>query len=536
MSGTPEQEETVGSSLIRLLREHGTDVFFGIPGVHTLEFFRGIAEGDSRHILNRSELGAVYAADGYARVSGRPGVAVLISGPGVTMAATAIAQAYHDSIPLLIVSTVVPRDVLDRHWGALHELPDQSATMATITAFSQHIEDPQEIPAALSRAFDLFEGSRPRPVHIQAPADLLEETVARLNTLPGRARRPAPAQAAIEDAADLIAESAEPLILLGGGAVDAGEPALRLARRIGAPIALSLNAKGAVSDDEPLSLSTTLPASATIDAISNADLVIAVGTELSEVDRYYADAEFRLGGKAIRIDLDEGQLQAQFPAEIGLQGDAGPVLDRLGEALDLRGHTAKDDGVSRAAGIRQRVEWWPRAQKLLPLVEAIGDAMPEDATVATDSTQLAYIGQNAWPAKRPRSWLIPSGFGTLGPALPLAIGASAAAPERPAFCVIGDGGLLYTIGEMATPASPRQKVIVLLWNNQGYGEIRDEYDLSGIPHVGVAAQAEDYQALAAGFGWSKSQPGDLDEVRVEIGAAVARPGPSLIELTPELLG
>lgn len=528
-------EETVGTGLIRLLREHEVEVFFGIPGVHTLELFRGVATAPgARHVLNRSELGAVNAADGYARVSGRPGVALLISGPGLTMAATAVAQAYHDSIPLLILSTVVPTPQLGRQWGALHELPDQRATMDTITAYSEHVEDPAQLPAALARAFEVFEGGRPRPVHIQVPADLLEQPMPPLRAAPVRAERPAPAPEDLKRAAELIAGSSTPMMLLGGGAVDAGPEAVALAARIGAPIALSLNAKGAVSDDEPLSLSTTLPSDATIEAISAADLVIAVGTELSEVDRYYADAELKLGQRSIRVDLDPGQLQAQFPAEVGLAGDAAAVLRALDRELDGPGRPDAD-GAGRAEAIRRRVSWWERARPLMPLVEAIGAALPEDAMVAADSTQLAYIGQNAWPARRPRSWLIPSGFGTLGPALPLAIGAAAAAPERPSFCVIGDGGLLYTIGEMATPAALDQRVIMLLWNNEGYGEIRDEYDLAGIPHVGVDAHARDYQALARGFGWAGVRPADLDQVGAEIGAALDRRGPTVIELTPEIL-
>ena len=489
-----------------------------------------------RHILNRSEQGAVFAADGYARASGRPGVALVISGPGVTNAATPIAQAYHDSIPLLIVSAVIPRPVLGRGWGALHELPDQHALMTSITAFSEHIEEPELLPEILGRAFELFASGRPRPVHLQVPADLLR---APAPPLAYRAARPAPrrpADADVAAAAALLAPARRPVVVLGGGAVDAGPEAARIAERLQAPVALTLNAKGTLADAHPLSLGTTLPCSATLGTLADADAVLAVGTELSEVDFYYADTPLHLGGALVRLDIDARQLQAQHPAAAALHGDAAAGLRLLDAAIAASGRHAGDGGIGRAAQARARIAWWPQAAPLLPLVETIGSALPEDAIVAVDSTQLGYVGQNAWPAHRARSWIVPSGWGTLGPALPMAIGAAVAQPERPVLCVVGDGGALYTIGEMAAATDLALPLTMLLWNNDGYEEMRDELDLAGIPHVGTQASAHDYQAIAAGFGWATTRPTALGDVAGAIGEAVAARRPTLVELTPALLG
>lgn len=529
-----EREESVGEAMVRLLAEAGTEVSFGIPGVHTLEFFRGLGSAGVRHVLNRSEQGAVFAADGYARVTGRPGVALLISGPGVTNAATPIAQAYHDSIPLLIVSTVVPESERARRWGALHELPDQGATMASLTAFSEHIEDPEALPEALARAFGLFQFGRPRPVHVEIPIEILGRPAPVLSYRPPRGERPAPGADEVEAAAARLAAADRPKILLGGGALDAGAEAQRVAERIGAPVALTLNAKGTMPDDHPLSLGTTLPTEATIKALADADVLLAVGTEFSPVDSYYSPAGIEPRGELIRLDIDPAQMDAAFEPAIPIVADAALGLRALDEKLAAL--TVDRDGVEEAARIRGEVTWWPRAGPLLPLVEAIGEALPPDHVVACDSTQLAYIGQNLWPGGRPRSWMIPAGLGTLGPALPMAIGGAVGRPQAAALCVIGDGGLLFTIGEMAAAATLGLPLVMLLWNNDGYEEMRDEMDELEIPHIGTEAGAEDYATIVAGFGWRSFRPRSVEEMVATLTECRSPARPTVIELTPDLLG
>jgi thiamine pyrophosphate-dependent acetolactate synthase large subunit-like protein len=523
---------TVGAGLIGLLRQLDVETVFGIPGVHTLELFRGIHLNSLRHVLNRHEQAAVFAADGYSRVTGRPGVALLISGPGVTNAATAIAQAYHDSIPLLTISAVSSPPRLG---AALHELPDQHALMSAITAFTAHVTDPAELPAALARAAELFASQRPRPVHIQVPHHVLQEPAPSWPKLAVTGRRPSPAPQAVTAAASLLAEASRPIIILGGGAADAGASAAALAERLGAPVAMTLNAKGALPDEHPLSLGTTLPCQATIAAIREADVVLAAGTEFCDVDYYYAEEPLTIPGHLIRVDLASDQLNSAFPASVAIHSDSADALQALDYALAARtGPPAAADGRQRAQAIRSRRSWWPRATPLLPLVNAIGDVLPADAIVTADSTQLAYIGQNAWPARRPRSWLIPSGLGTLGPALPMAIGAAIGAPARPVLCVTGDGGLLYSLQELATVADLALPLTILLYNNSGYGEIRDEMDLAEIPHIGTEAGAHDFPSIARAFGIDAATAQSLQHLQQLLTAGFTIRRPKLIEIGADI--
>jgi acetolactate synthase-1/2/3 large subunit len=528
---------TVGSAVVELLAEHGVEIVFGIPGVQTLEFFRGIQTAGMRLVLTRNEVGAAFAADGYARVTGRAGVALLISGPGLTNAATAVAQARHDSVPMLIVSSAPPTATCGRAWGSLHELPDQLAFMSSLTRSAQHVDDPALLPDAIAHAFARFDSQRPGPVHLEIPADVLAGDCPPLSARPVRATPPEADRHAVRAAATRLAAAERPMILAGGGAVDGGDALARLAEAIGAPTALTLNGKGALSDRHPLSVSTTLPCRSTLDALRAADVVLAVGTELSEVDTYYADVPLAVDGELLRVDIDRGQLQDErFPPAVPLHGDAARTLGALAARVAEQ-PACRDpgEGTRRAAEIRAQRRWWERAQPLLGLVEALDDAIPRDAVVACDSTQLAYVGQNAWTAVRPRSWLIPSGWGTLGCALPMAVGAGAADPERPVVAVVGDGGLLFTAGELATAAAARTPLIVMLWSNGGYQEMKDEFEAAGIPPIGVEAAARDYLAIATGFGWVAHRIDDVSAIAGHVATAVDARRPVLLELTPELL-
>jgi thiamine pyrophosphate-dependent acetolactate synthase large subunit-like protein len=526
-----EREETVGEAVARLLRAHGTDVVFGIPGVHTLELFRGINTHGLRHVLNRHEQGVLFAADGYARTSGKPGVAFVISGPGLTNAATPLAQAYHDSIPLLVVSAAVPTAQVGRGWGALHELPDQAAFMSTITAWSDHVAEPDALPAALARAFDLFGSRRPRPVHIEIPADVLASPAGELEAVQASPRRPSPAPGPVRAAADLLAHAERPFIVLGGGSVDAGDAVRDIADGLGAPVAMSLNAKGVVAEDHPLSLGTSLPTAAVLEAANAADAMLAVGTEFCEVDYYYAPGRLQPPANLVRVDIDPSQLSSQHRPRVAIHGDSAETLQALARALDSHG-ARSGDGAVRAAEIRTRIAWWEGSLHLMPAVEALAAVIPKDALVALDSTQLAYIGQNVWPAWKPRSWMAPAGFGTLGPGLPMAIGAWVAAPERPVLCIAGDGGFFYTMEELASAVDLGIPMPIVLWNNHGYGEIRVEMEEAGIDPIGTGAVAHDWCRIAEGFGCHAVRAKTLEALQAAVTDAFGRDRPTLIETGP----
>src|SRR5690242_16015361 len=227
---------TCGEAAIALLERYGVDTVFGMPGVHTLELYRELAGSRIRHISVRHEQGAGFMADGYARASGKPGVCVLISGPGLTNAATPIAEAFSDSVPMLVLSSVAATADLGKGRGRLHELTSQQAAMTPLTAFSRTIHTPDELPSAYADAFGVFAAKRPRPVHIEVPLDVLAGPAPRAMERASPERPVVPDPALIARAAALIGESRRPVILAGGGVVDHGEALTTLAEKISAVV------------------------------------------------------------------------------------------------------------------------------------------------------------------------------------------------------------------------------------------------------------------------------------------------------------
>lgn len=531
-----------GELLIELLEQRGVEILFGIPGVHTLEPYRGLASSKIRHVTPRHEQGAAFMADGYASVSGRPGVCLLITGPGLTNAATAVASAYHDSHRLLIVSSATDSRQAGRQRGTLHELPDQQRFMATIVGSSETVLKAEELPAALDRAFAVLQGPRPRPAHIGIPIDVLAQSAAELGaptgpTGPAGPTRPdgppAPDEDALKRAAALLADATEPIIVLGGGAIDAGAQALRLSALTGAPIATTINGKGAIPESHPAALGPTLTLEPIYGALQAADVVLAVGTEFSEVDYYYQEDIPRFQGALIRVDTDPDQLSSGRAPAVGLAGDAAQVLSQLLARLQADGPDLAVRAAARAQDLRSRLRWWPGASSYFGVLDAISRALPEDVIVAADSTQLAYVASSYLQVSRPRSYLCPAGYGTLGPALPMAIGAKLAAPQRPVVCLIGDGGLLFTIQELATAVQLGLPIAILVWQNCGYGEIRESMDRAGIPHIGTDASAQDYLKIAEGFGCHAVRASSIEQVCPAVRAALARNRPTLVEITAE---
>ncbi len=523
---------TTGEAVVRLLEQYGTDTVFGIPGVHTLEIYRGLASSDIRHVAPRHEQGAGFMADAYARIAGKPGVCVLITGAGVANAATPVAGAFHDSVPVLVISSDTHSRDRRGLVGPLHDLPDQQAFMRTITAESIVVTDPGELPEAFARAFEVFSSRRPRPVHIGIPIDVLDLPAGGTERLPDRGARPAADDAAITRAAAVLRDATAPIMVLGGGALGAGREAVDVAERIGAAIVTTLNGKGAIPDAHELSLGARTTAPAVWEALTTADVVLAVGTEFSETDYFYAPTlqPPDLRGTLVRIDIDADQLTRRPGADVPLHGDAAATLAALAQALDGE----RGDAVARAEELRERIEPLPGTQPYMPFLQALREVLPDDAILVADSTQPAYAAHNWWPVRRPWDYISPAGFGTLGPALPMAIGAKLAAPDRTVACLAGDGGFLFTIQELATASDLGIALPILLWQNHGYGEIRDSMDRVNVPYVGIDSSARDFVRLAEGFGIAGVRIDSLAAMQDAVRTAAAAGGPTLIEVPADV--
>jgi thiamine pyrophosphate-dependent acetolactate synthase large subunit-like protein len=524
-----------GEAVVRLLEQSGADTVFGIPGVHTLEIYRGLSTSPLRHIAPCHEQGAAFMADGWARVSGRPGVCTLISGPGLTNAITPIAQAYHDSIPLLIISGAVAEQ--ERGWGEIHDLPDQQGLMAAVTAFSHTVRDPAELPEVFSSAVEVFRSGRPRPVHIAVPVDVLRgEAALATDSIRPPPPRPQPAPAALVSAAALLARAQKPVLILGGGARDAGPEAVALAESLGAPIGLTINARGTVSDAHELCLGSALSFPPISAMLRDADVTLLVGAELSNLDLW--GLEEPLQPKAlIRVDIDAGQLTRRWDPVVALHGDAASTLAALAEAVGVELPPASEPRASRRAAAAKRVREArarldPPAEigRFAELITALDRALPDERVVAGDSTQPVYAANHLLPMYRPRSWMMPIGYGCLGCALPMAIGAKLAAPERPVIAIAGDGGFMFSVQELATAVALGLTLPVLVYNNNGYGEIREAMDHTGIRRLGTESH-HDIVGIARGFGCAATRITAVDELDGALAGAFASSGPTVVELT-----
>ena len=293
-------QPTCGEAAIRLLEAYGIDTVFGIPGVHTWTL-SGLPHSPIRHIT-RARAGRRLHGRWLCRVSGRPAACLLTTGPGLTNAATPIAQAYSDSSPMLVLSSVNDRRDLGMGRGRLHELQSQRSAIAPLCAFSHTVLDPAELPEVMARAFGVFHSARPRPVHIEIPLDVLAAPA----NFPTRARptigRPSASDAALVHAADLIAVAERPAIIIGGGARDCPAAIRQLAEGLGAAVLMTGAAKGALPPDHPLNLGSFTDQPAMMEFISRADAVIVAGCELAETDFWSGLPSFN--GSLIRIDID----------------------------------------------------------------------------------------------------------------------------------------------------------------------------------------------------------------------------------------
>ncbi|SFH29541.1 5-guanidino-2-oxopentanoate decarboxylase [Modicisalibacter xianhensis] len=522
---------TCAELLIRLLHErYHVDTVFGIPGVHTVALYRGLEGQAIRHVTPRHEQGAGFMADGYARASGKPGVCLIITGPGMTNIATAMGQALADSVPMLVISSVNRRDTLGRGQGRLHELPSQQQTLAGVSRFSHTLLDPDALTEVLARAFAVFSSARPGPVHIEIPIDLFDAPA----TPPASWRapvlyRPAPDPDGIAQAASWLREAERPLVLLGGGCVDAPAMARTLVERLDAPCATTINAKGLLGRDHPLDIGANTSLPAVRQLAREADVILAVGTELGETDYDVVfDDGFALDGRLIRIDIDPEQLARNQMTALGLVGDAARALAMLLEHVP---DALSRDGAQRSRAVRDALALGsdPTFVSFVPLYAALADHLP-DAILVGDSTAPVYAGNHLVSQPEPRRYFNAStGYGTLGYGLPAALGAQLARPELPTVALVGDGGVMFTLSELATAVEERLPVVIVLWHNAGYEEIRRYMDAHGVARLGVDIQAPDFQQLAAGFGCASQRVATPAELA---GALASRPdaAPYLIEI------
>lgn len=499
--------KSCGEALVQLLEAYGVDCVFGIPGTHTLELYRGLERSPIRHVLPRHEQGAAFMADGYARSSGKPGVCFLITGPGVTNAATAMAQAYSDSQPMLVISSTSSVSTMGKAWGEVHELNSQADVTRPFTAFSETVRTPDDVPGLVARAFSVFRSERPRPVHIDIPIDVFGIPVDDEWEVFPHPALPAPNSDALASAVALLTGAQRPAILLGGGALDAGEAVSALADKLAAPVLPTVAANGAMPDSHALCLGPRYWAKPAMNLIEESDVVLALGTELS-INEGCTPQPIGFPGKLIRVDIDPRKLVDRVPADIAIWADAKETATALAKAITKQASDERlAEAAKRVADTRTKSDAGlkPLQHKHIAVTDILQDSLPTDTIYATDMTQIVYTTRGTMGFEMPRRMLNPKGYGTLGYGLPAAIGAKVANPDTTVVAIAGDSGVMYTIQELATATEDNTAVILIIWNNQSLAEIRDGFIGLGVKPTGVNPYTPDFAAMAKSMGWDATE-------------------------------
>jgi acetolactate synthase-1/2/3 large subunit len=512
---------TGGAAVIDSLVANGVRHVFGIPGTHNLELYRYLPASGIRHIVTRHEQGAGYAADGYARVSGDPGVLITTSGPGITNAITALATSYADSVPTLAISPGPPRGQVGADIGWLHEVKNQQAALDSVCDRSIRVDSADEIPEVIADIFAGFATRRPRPVHLEVPVDVLEgDWVRRAASSLDAGPRPLD-PVAVSNMIAAIGLATRPLLIAGGGARGAGEEIRALAAN-GVPVLTTVNGKGILDESDPAALGASIRLPAAHRAIAEADLVIAVGTELGDSDLWGGVLE---AAKVIRIDLDPAQLQKNLRADLTVIGDAKQVLQAT--------MTERSFALDHLPGLRKAIatEADADAGPWASIQHSLAAALPHDTVIAGDSSQVTYYGTvHYWPFTPANRLLYPTGYATLGYGLPAAIGAKVAAPDRPVIGLFGDGAAMFSIQELVTATELRLPLPIIVVDNGGYAEIREQMLARDITPQAVDLYRPDLPALARAIGAYGVEAADVDELGRLAKEALTADRPTLIYL------
>lgn len=526
-----------GVAVIRALEQLGVHVVFGIPGVHTLAIYDALYDSPIRHVLARHEQGAGFMADGYARVSGRPGIAIVITGPGVTNVLTAIGEAYADSSPVVVIASNVEQVWQGQVLGHLHDLKDQLGIMRAITSWARQATTITDLPKLVHEALQRAVGGRPRPTYLEVPLDVLRsegEFDVSCLSLP-QPVRPEPSPATLEVVVEMIRVSERIILYCGGGAVtaEAASEISELAERLGATVLTSIQGKGAVPEDHPRCLGNTWEPGNVIDKlVREADLAIVFGSKLGAQDT--AGGRLPLPARLIRVDIDPSEVLRQYPPTLPIVADARKTAKALLEALKSRGvyqtgwsleqvQAYKREALATAWGADQ-AQW----------IHALRSAIPRDGILVNDMTMMAYVGNRHYPVYQPRTYLFPTGYGTLGFALPAAIGAKVACPECAVVALVGDGGFQFTMQELATAVQFQIGVALVLFNDSSYTAVKDEQARSYQRRfLAVDLVNPDFGQLAAAYSipWTRVETPDALAEAVE--QALERRYPTLIEVPIE---
>ncbi len=522
------REMTGGQALVESLIANDIDTLFALPGVQLDGAFDALyGERDRIRVVHpRHEQAAAYMADGYARTTGKIGACMVVPGPGLLNATAALSTAYACNSPVLCVTGQIQSDMIEFGRGLLHEIPNQLGMIRSVTKFAERATAPPEIPGLVRRAITEMRSGRERPVEIEIPPDTLFAS-AEVGLLPPTEwpERHAGDEDLLQQAARLLVNARNPLIWSGGGVLGSGASSEleRLAELLQAPVVMTSNGKGAISDRNPLAQSIL----GAMELLPDADVVFAVGTRFVDA----ATARWGLGPDrtVIQMDIDADEIGRNYPVTVGIEADARAGLAALTALVEQGGRT-RTSGAAELEALRRSVA--ARARAVGPQADyalAIREALPDDAIVVSEMTQVGYWANLAFPVYEPRTYITPGYQGTLGFGFPTALGAKVAHPDRPVVSINGDGGFGFCLNELSTMFRHDIRAIVVVFTDDAFGNVRRiQHEQFNGRTIASDLANPDFLKLADAFGIAGRRAESPAELRTEIEASIRADEPALI--------
>jgi acetolactate synthase-1/2/3 large subunit len=524
---TAPGRRTTAKIVIERLVAHGIDTLFCLPGVQNDPFFDALYDETNRirPIHTRHEQGAAYLALGAAMATGKPSAYCVVPGPGFLNTTAALSQAYGNNAPVLAIAGQVPLTYVNRDTGYLHDIPDQLGIMQRLTKWSARIRAPHEAASITDEAFRQMVAGRPRPVAIECPLDVWgKATSIALPDMPAPLPAPEPDDDALEAAAKMLGEAKRPLIIVGGGAQHASAEVTALAEMLGAPVVPYRMGHGVVDGRHELSL----PFPAGHKLWAEADVVLGIGSRLhSQLIGWGVDDALKI----IRIEIDPEEMVRHRARQTALLGDAADVTRRLLDRIPRHNRKRAAFGEEVAnlkAATRAEIA---KLQPQMAYLEAIRAELPEEGLFVDEFTQVGYVSRLAFPVYAPRTYLGLGYQGALGMGYPTALGAKVARPDVPVVSVNGDGGFMFNVQELATAVHFRIPVVAIVFNDNGYGNVRrmqkEDY---GNRVIASDLTNPDFVKMAESFGAMGLRAKSPEELRVALRRGLKEPGPVLIEV------
>ena len=525
-----------GEALAKSLVKEGVEVVFGVPGIQVYGIVAGLRdEAGIRMITTRHEQATTYMADGYARASGKPGVALVVPGVGLYNAASGLTNAYSRSSPVLLIAGQVPRGAMGKNLGAVHEIADQAGAVSSVTKWHRQIFRPRAAPDAVFEAFRQMRTGRPRPVLLEMPPDAgVEREEVRLRN-PARISRIVPSREDLEEAARIISKSNTPLIYAGGGVArsDAEEALIKFAEATNIPVVTSSGGKGTIPDNHPLSYGSCFSPrgerqemNQLYEVMQSSDVIIGIG------------ARFSLGNPAgeastlVNINIDDSELTRIQANTIPLHGDARATIEALLPLLIESGAGERPSPTEAVKAARNLISYYDIRLKepQYPVLEAMQKGIAEDAFVVWDVSQFGFYARTHWQVNHPKTY-IDSGYSfNLGYAFPTALGVKVAKPDRPVVCVSGDGGFMFNASELSTAVKYGINLVTVIFRNDSYGNVARDLEEGFDGTYGTDLHNPDFIRFAGSFGAVGMRAEDPLELETMLPQALERNAPVIIDV------